>query len=67
MKAIVPAAGIGKRLRPHTLTTPKVLFNVAGKPIIGHRLDFLVDAGVDEMVVVGGYEAPQVERCRQTN
>ena len=67
MKAILPAAGIGKRLRPHTLTTPKVLFNVAGKPIIGHILDFLVDAGVDEIVVVVGYEAPQVERFLQTN
>ena len=67
MKAIVPAAGIGKRLRPHTLTTPKVLFNVAGKPIIGHILDFLVDAGVDDIIVVVGYEAPQVERFLQTN
>ncbi len=62
MKAIVPAAGIGKRLRPHTLTTPKVLFNVAGKPIIGHILDFLIDGGVDDIVVVVGYESSQVER-----
>ncbi len=62
MKAIVPAAGIGKRLRPHTLTTPKVLFNVAGKPIIGHILDFLVGAGIDDIVVVVGYESSQVER-----
>ena len=67
MKAIVPAAGIGKRLRPHTLTTPKVLFNVAGKPIIGHILDFLLDAGVDEIVVVVGYEASQVERYLNEN
>lgn len=67
MKAIVPAAGIGKRLRPHTLTTPKVLFNVAGKPIIGHILDFLLDAGVDEIVVVVGYEASQVERYLTEN
>ncbi|MCH7886678.1 MAG: NTP transferase domain-containing protein [Candidatus Marinimicrobia bacterium] len=62
MKAIVPAAGIGKRLRPHTLTTPKVLFNVAGKPIIGHILDFLIKADVDDIVVVVGYESSQVER-----
>lgn len=62
MKAIVPAAGIGKRLRPHTLTTPKVLFNVAGKPIIGHILDFLIEAGIDDVVVVVGYESSQVER-----
>ena len=62
MKAIVPAAGIGKRLRPHTLTTPKALFNVAGRPIIGHILDFLIKAGIDEIVVVVGYESSQVER-----
>ncbi|MCH8272814.1 MAG: NTP transferase domain-containing protein [Candidatus Marinimicrobia bacterium] len=62
MKAIVPAAGIGKRLRPHTLTTPKALFNVAGKPIIGHILDFLIDGGIDDIVVVVGYESSQVER-----
>ena len=62
MKAIVPAAGIGKRLRPHTLTTPKALFNVAGKPIIGHILDFLIEGGVDDIVVVVGYESSQVER-----
>jgi len=67
LKAIVPAAGIGKRLRPHTLTTPKVLFNVAGKPIIGHILDFLINAGVDEIVVVVGYEASQVERYLNEN
>lgn len=67
MKAIVPAAGIGKRLRPHTLTTPKALFNVAGKPVIGHILDFLLDAGVDEIVVVVGYEASQVERFLTEN
>ena len=65
MKAIVPAAGIGKRLRPHTLTTPKVLFNVAGKPIIGHILDFLIDGAIDDIVVVVGYESSQVERYLQ--
>ena len=37
MKIIVPMAGRGSRLRPHTLTTPKPLINVAGMPIV-HRL-----------------------------
>jgi len=35
MKAVIPAAGVGKRLRPHTLNKPKALLPVAGKPIIG--------------------------------
>ena len=37
MKIIVPMAGRGSRLRPHTLTVPKPLIHVAGKPIV-HRL-----------------------------
>ena len=35
MRAIVPVAGIGTRLRPHTHTAPKVLLHVAGKPLLG--------------------------------
>ena len=34
MKIIVPMAGMGKRMIPHTLTTPKPLFSIAGKPIV---------------------------------
>jgi bifunctional N-acetylglucosamine-1-phosphate-uridyltransferase/glucosamine-1-phosphate-acetyltransferase GlmU-like protein len=39
MKIIIPAAGAGTRLRPHTHTTPRALVQVAGKPILGHILD----------------------------
>ncbi|HDP69074.1 MAG TPA: nucleotidyl transferase [Candidatus Marinimicrobia bacterium] len=55
MRAIIPAAGIGKRLRPMTLTRPKVLLPVAGKPILGHILDKLVQSGIDEIVIIVGY------------
>ena len=55
MKAILPVAGIGSRLRPHTHTTPKALVHVAGKPILGHILDALVPVGVDEVVLVVGH------------
>jgi glucose-1-phosphate thymidylyltransferase len=55
MRAIVPVAGVGSRLRPHTYTVPKVLINVAGKPIIGHIMDRLIDHGVDEATIVIGY------------
>ncbi len=61
MKAIVPVAGRGKRLRPHTHTQPKVLMNVAGKPILAYILDELRDLGVDEVVLVVGYLAEKVE------
>ena len=46
MKAIIPVAGVGRRLRPHTHTQPKALMHVAGRPILGHILDELVKAGV---------------------
>jgi len=39
MRVIVPMAGLGKRLRPHTLTTPKPLIRVAGKPIVEHLVN----------------------------
>jgi glucose-1-phosphate thymidylyltransferase len=62
MKAIIPAAGEGTRLRPHTHTIPKVLVGVAGKPILGHILDALVQVGVDEVVLVLGHFGDQVAR-----
>jgi glucose-1-phosphate thymidylyltransferase len=53
--AVVPVAGIGTRLRPHTHTSPKVLLYVAGKPILAHILDDLVALGITRLVLVVGY------------
>ena len=58
--AIIPVAGVGTRLRPHTHTLPKVLVHVAGKPIIAHILDDLPKLGIDEAVLVVGYMADLV-------
>src|SRR5690606_13905439 len=55
MKAVLPVAGVGTRLRPHTHTTPKALIHVAGKPILGHIIDALIPVGVDHIVLVVGY------------
>ncbi|HHV55938.1 MAG TPA: NTP transferase domain-containing protein [Firmicutes bacterium] len=55
MQAIVPVAGVGTRLRPHTHTVPKALVSVAGKPILGHILDQLLPLGITEVVLVVGY------------
>ncbi len=52
MKAIIPAAGVGKRLRPLTSTLPKALVQVADRPIIGHILGFLQSSGVSRVVLV---------------
>jgi glucose-1-phosphate thymidylyltransferase len=61
MKAIIPVAGVGRRLRPHTHTQPKALMHVAGRPILGHILDELVAAGVDEVALVVGHLGEKVE------
>ena len=55
MKAIIPVAGIGTRLRPHTHTQPKSLIPVAGKPILAHIVDQLVVNGITEFVFIIGY------------
>ncbi|MBU1652466.1 NTP transferase domain-containing protein [bacterium] len=55
MKAIIPVAGKGTRLRPHTHTTPKVLLNVAGKPIIAHIMDHIPGTKIDHVVFIVGY------------
>lgn len=65
MIAIVPAAGIGKRLRPHTHTLPKALLYVAGKPIISHILDDVVSLGVNKIVLIVGYKGSLIEEYVQ--
>ena len=61
MHAIIPVAGVGLRLRPHTFTLPKVLLPVAGKPILGHILDKLIADGVTSATIVVGYMGELVE------
>ena len=67
MKAIIPVAGVGTRLRPHTFSQPKVLLNVAGKPIIGHIMDKLVESGIDEAIVIVGYLGEMIESYLRKN
>ncbi len=61
MRAIIPVAGVGTRLRPHTYSTPKVLLNVAGKPIISHIMDKLIEEDVDEATIVVGHLGEMIE------
>ncbi len=55
MHAIIPVAGFGTRLRPHTYSLPKVLLNVAGKPILAHIMDGLIADGITSATIVTGY------------
>ncbi len=64
MDAVLLAAGLGTRLRPHTETTPKPLLDVQGRPILDWTLGAL-PASVDRLVVVVHYLAEQVEAYLQ--
>lgn len=55
MRAILLAAGMGTRLRPLTLTTPKSLTVVNGEPLLERQIRFLKEVGVNDIVVVTGY------------
>lgn len=64
MKIIVPMAGMGKRMRPHTLTIPKPLIPVAGKPIVQRLVEDLARIAkepVDEVAFVVGHFGDAVE------
>ncbi len=61
MKAIIPVAGMGAKLRPHTHTQPKTLVPIAGKPILAHIIDFLVEGGIQDFIFVVGYLGDKIE------
>src|SRR5438477_109121 len=67
MRAIIPVAGVGTRLRPHTHTLPKVLLNVTGKPILGHILDKLLEEGINTATIIVGYMGEMVEEYVRSN
>ena len=55
MKAFILAAGVSRRLYPHTYDIPKCLLNVGGKPIIHYQLEALKHIGVMDVTVIVGY------------
>ena len=61
MKAVIPVAGAGTRLRPHTYTQPKPLIPVAGKSIISFIIDKLVEVGIKDFVFVIGYLGEKIK------
>jgi len=61
MKAVVLAAGEGRRLEPLTNRRPKPMLPIAGKPLIEYVLDAIVEAGIDEVVFVVGYARDRIQ------
>ena len=63
MKAMLLAAGLGTRLRPLTLVTPKPLLPLAGKPMLFHHIERLASAGITELVINLSWLGEQIERA----
>jgi len=61
LRALILSAGIGSRLRPITLSTPKCLVEVCGEPILGRWLRMLEEVGCEAVLVNTHYMAPKVK------
>ncbi|HMP86358.1 MAG TPA: sugar phosphate nucleotidyltransferase [Lacibacter sp.] len=61
MKAIIPVAGAGTKLRPHTYTQPKALIPIAGKTVLAIIVEQLQDAGIHDFVFVLGYLGDKIQ------
>ena len=67
MKVIIPLAGKGTRLRPHTHLTPKPMLKVAGKPVISYLLDDLEKlGGIEQIIYITGHLKEKVEEYART-
>ena len=62
MRAMILAAGLGKRMRPLTAKTPKPLLKVGGKPLIEHLIERLIAGGVDGVVINHHYLGAMIEK-----
>lgn len=61
MKAIIPVAGAGAKLRPHTYTQPKALIPIAGKTILSYIVDQLHEGGINEFIFIIGYLGEKIQ------
>jgi len=67
MKVVIPVAGIGTRLKPHTLTLPKPLLHIAGKTILDYLLAPITRLKPEEVVFVIGYKGDMIESYVRKN
>lgn len=67
MQILLPIAGLGTRVRPHTHVRPKPMLTLAGKPVLGHLLDYLLQLEPSSIVLVVGERGHLVERYVRDN
>lgn len=67
MKAIIPVAGAGTKLRPHTYTQPKALIPLAGKTVLSIIVDQLHGAGINEFIFIVGYLGDKIQDYVKNN
>lgn len=67
MKAIIPVAGAGTKLRPHTYTQPKALIPLAGKTILSIIIDQLHEAGIKDFIFIIGYLGDKIQDYVKAN
>ncbi|PWB70851.1 nucleotidyl transferase [candidate division GN15 bacterium] len=67
LRVIIPVAGYGSRLRPHTYSTNKSLIHVAGKPILSHVLEPVVPLQPKEVIFVIGFRGEEVQEYVERN
>ncbi len=60
-KAVIPAAGFGTRFLPQTKAMPKEMLPIVDKPIIQHIVEELVEAGIEDVIIVTGYHKRAIE------
>ncbi len=61
MQVVLPVAGFGSRMRPHTWSRPKPLLHVAGNTVLGHTLDKLASIQVEEIIFITGWLGEQIQ------
>src|SRR5213595_216515 len=61
MKAIIPVAGAGTKLRPHSYTQPKALIPLAGKTVLSIIIDQLREGGINEFIFIVGYLGEKIQ------
>jgi N-acetyl-alpha-D-muramate 1-phosphate uridylyltransferase len=61
VQAVILAGGLATRMRPHTLTVPKAMLPVAGRPFVDWQLERLAEAGIRDVVMCVAHLAEQIE------